>query len=610
VEKQSYDDRFARQHLGGYGFGAKILYEQLRAGIDPLGPENILGFLTGPLTGTSLPVVSRYTVIGKSPLTGLWGDANSRGGFGPLLKFSGFDGLFFKGISATPVYAVVKEGSVQIEDAAELWGRDTYATEDLLKNRYGKKAEIACIGPAGEKLSLISGVITAKGKAAARSGLGALMGAKKLKALVVLGGGNVPVAKPAELKTLRDKYVKQIREGTGFATAYSTSGTPGYIEAGAINGDSPVRNWFGAATVDLKDVDPYKYENIEKYIVRKGTCFRCVMGDWKHVRVDSGPFAVADEVHIPEYETASAFGSYCLNTDFESIIKCNDICNRYGMDTISAGATIAFVMKCYEQGLISSSDLDGIEPLWGDSQAVVVLLEKMVAREGFGDVIADGVRRAAERIGKGSDQFAVHVGGQELPAHDSRFEPSMASIYINDATPGRHGQASQYCVPPKLAELMKDVDFSFSFGNKRDVYTGRAKAQRILSNLFHCVSSLGMCLWGYLSTEVTFMPECYSAVTGWDVDLDELVVTGERIGTLRLAFNIREGVSPKSLSFPAVALGEPPLAEGPTKGISVDLQTLSREYYAEMDWDQKTGKPTKHKLSELGLDWLAGDIWE
>jgi len=421
VEKRSFDDHFARQYLGGYGFGAKLLYDHLQPQIDPLGPENMLGFFTGPLTGTSLPVVSRYTVVGKSPLTGLWGDANSRGGFGPLLKFSGFDGLLFSGISTDPVYVVVRDGSVEIEEATELWGKDTYATEDLLKQRYGKKAEIACIGPAGEKLTLISGIITAKGKAAARSGLGALMGSKKLKAVVVLGGGTVPEANPEELKLLRDKYVKQIRDGVGLATVYSTTGTPGYIETGALNGDSPVRNWYGAGVSDLPDVSAYKYENIEKYIVRKGTCFRCVMGDWKHVRVNSGPFAVPDEVHIPEYETASAFGSYCLNTDFESIIKCNDMCNRYGIDTISAGSTIAFTMKCFEEQLISSNDLDGIEPRWGDPHAIVALLEKMVTREGFGDVIADGVKLASQRIGKGAEKYAVHVGGQELPAHDSRF---------------------------------------------------------------------------------------------------------------------------------------------------------------------------------------------
>ena len=247
---------------------------------------------------------------------------------------------------------------------------------------------------------------------------------------------------------------------------------------------------------------------------------------------------------------------------------------------------------------------------WGDSAAIVALLEKIAKREGIGDLLADGVRSAAEKIGGGAEKYAIHVGGQELPAHDPRFEPSMASIYLNDATPGRHGQASQYCVPPLLADLKKEVDFSFSFGNKRDVYTGRADAQRILSNLNHCLNCLGMCLWGYLSTEVTFMPECYSAVTGWNVDLDELITTGERIGTMRLAFNIREGLGPATLKYPEIARGQPPLPDGPTKGITVDLRKINEEYYKVMDWDPKSGKPSKKRLASLGLEYLAESIGE
>jgi aldehyde:ferredoxin oxidoreductase len=605
ITEQKLDYSLARKFLGGYGLAAHLLYDKIPKGADPLGEGNVLGVLAGPLTGTSLPLVSRYTVAGKSPLTGLWGDANSRGFFGPLLKFSGYDGLFFFGRSPAPVYFLVGQGKAELHPAQDLWGQDTYATEDLLKARHGKKAEVSCIGPSGEKLSRIAGVITAKGKAAARSGLGALMGSKNLKAVVALGGMEVPVARPEALEALRLKYSKQIKDGYGFAPSYTTAGTPGYIEAGAGNGDSPVKNWYGVAVRDLGDISPYKYDNIARYIVKKGTCYKCVMGDWKHVMVENGPFALREPAHIPEYETASAFGSYCCNTNFESIIKCNDLCNRYGLDTISAGSAVAFAMSCFEKDIITEKDTDGIALTWGNSAAIVALVEKMGRREGIGELLADGVRSAAEKIGGGAEKYAIHVGGQELPAHDARFEPSMASIYLNDATPGRHGQASQYCVPPLLAELKKEVDFSFSFGNKRDVYTGRAEAQRILSNLNHCVNSLGMCLWGYLSTEVTFMPECYSAVTGWDVDLDELITTGERIGTMRLAFNIREGVSPAALKYPEIARGSPPLADGPTRGITVDLAKINEEYYKVMDWDPKTGKPSAQRLDSLGLGHLA-----
>ncbi len=486
---------------------------------------------------------------------------------------------------------------------------DTYRTEDAVKSQYGKKAEVACIGPAGEKLSRLAGVITCKGRTAARSGLGAVMGSKKLKGIVVVGDKKVPLAHPERVAELRKKYAGQIRDGFGLSGMYSGTGTPGYIETGAMNGDSPVRNWFGVGEHELKDISEYRYEHIKKYVTRRNSCYSCPMGSWGHVMVKEGPYALDEESHIPEYESASALGSYLLNTNFESIIKCNDLCNRYGVDTISTGATIAFAMSCFEEGIISTRDTDGIELTWGNHEAVVRMVEKMVKREGFGDVLADGVRRASEKIGKGSEKFAIHVGGQELPAHDPRFEPSMASIYKNEATPGRHTQAAQYCLPPDLPELFPDVDFSFSFGNKRDLYTGRAKAQRVLSALNHCVNSIGMCLFGFLSTSARFMPECYSAVTGWETDIHDLVVIGERIGTLRIAFALREGINPTTLSFPDVAIGKPPLEKGPTRNIQVDLDLLTREFCEEMGWDQVTGKPGKAKLEELGLDWLKKDVW-
>lgn len=609
IREESLDVNLMKEYLGGYGLGARIVYEKQKAKVNPFGEGNFLGVLTGPLTGTSLPFVARFTVVGKSPLTNSWGDANSGGYFGPLLKSSGYDGIFFYGISEKPVYFLVNQGKAEIRSAEELWGQDTYYTEEFMKNKYGKRAELICIGPAGEKLSKIAAIITSKGRAAGRSGLGAVMGSKKLKAVVALGGVDVSVANSEQIEKLRRKYTKQMRDGLGFASMYSTTGTPGYIMGGSINGDSPVKNWCGVGIKDLIKYENYDYENFKQYIVGRGSCYKCPMGDWKYVSIKEGPYVLKEKSHIPEYESASAFGSYCLNDNIESIIKCNDICNRYGLDTISAGSTIAFAISCYENGLISIRDTDGIELTWGNHSAIVKMTEKLAKREGIGDILADGVKLAAERIGKGSEKYAVHVGGQELPAHDSRFEPSMASIYTYDATPGRHTQASQYCVPPKLSEMMKDIDFSFSFGNKRNIYSGRAKAQKILSSLMHCVNSMGFCLFGYLSTEVDFMQECYSAVTGINVNLEDLMTIGERIGDLRLAFTIREGINIVKLNYPKIALGIPPLKEGPTKDITVDMDLMRKEFFNEMEWDLKTGKPKKHKLKELGLEWLVKDIW-
>jgi len=612
LDSGTFDEEFIgeqtlRDFLGGYGLGARLLFDRIPKGADPLGPDNMLGILTGVLTGNDLPYVSRYIVVGKSPLTGCWGDANGSGFFGPQLKRSGFDGVFFRGISRKPVYLLLEKGKYELYDARDLWGMDTYRTEDIIKEKYGAKAEVACIGPAGEKQSLIASVVTAKGRVAARSGLGALMGSKRLKGVVVLGGSRLRVDDQEKVKALRRKYIGQFRDGMGASDFYSTTGTPGYIKTGFENGDAPVKNWYGSLP-EMGDISEYSYENISRYITRRKSCYRCPVADWGNVRLDRGPYRLEEESHIPEYESASALGSYCLNTNFESVIKCNDICNRYGMDTISAGAIAAFAIQCYEEGILDKSDTDGIELTWGNHASIVKLVEKIAGRDGFGGVLADGVKAASQRIGRGCGKYAIHVGGQELPAHDSRFEPSMASIYRNNATPGRHTQDVQYVVPPGLAEYLADVDFSFSNGKKRDSMRGRARAQKALSCMNHCLNASGMCLFGFLSSDIDFMPECISAVTGWDVDLDELLVTGERIANMRLAFTLRQGINPFKLAYPDIALGKPPLAAGPLKGVSVDIDILTEEFCREMDWDVETGRPSGERLNTLGLGYLAGRI--
>ena len=593
-----------KEYIGGYGLGARILSELHKAPFEALGPENVLGILAGPLTGTRLPFVSRYTVVGKSPLTGTWGDANGSGFFGPALRRSGFDGVFLQGAAERPVYLLVQNGQAELVDASDTWGLDTYATEETIKGRYGKTAEIACIGPSGEQLSLLAGVVTAKGRIAARSGLGAVFGSKKLKGLIALGSLPVPVARPEEVENLRRKYIGQMKAGVGFAPMYSTTGTPGYIEPGALVGDSPVRNWYGSAARYFSSLRELSYDNVAKYMTGKKTCYLCPMACWAHVKVENGPYATDGETHRPEYESAAAFGSYCLNNNFESIIRCNDICNRYGIDTISTGACVAFAMSCFEEGLLTVKDTDGLELNWGNHQAIVALTEKIAKQEGVGRLLANGVKIASQLIGKASERFAIHVGGQELPAHDPRYEPSLASIYRNNATPGRHTQGSQYCVPPKLAELLPQVDFSHSFGANREVQTGRSKAQRVLTTLFHSMSSAGMCLFGYLSTEVTYLPESLSAVTGRETDLQELIQIGERIANVRLAYTRRQGINPFRLRFPPVALGNPPLADGPTQGISIDLDLLTIEYCQEMGWDPQTGLASADKLKQLNCEFL------
>ncbi|HGE69579.1 TPA: aldehyde ferredoxin oxidoreductase [Candidatus Poribacteria bacterium] len=596
IKEELFGEEILRKYIGGYGLAAKIMYDRQKPGVDPLGPENMLGFLTGPLTGTPAVIGSRYVVVGKSPLTGTWGDANSGGEFGPNLKFSGYDGVFFTGISKKPVYLFIENGKAELKDADWLWGKDTNETEDLLKEKHGKKTNVACIGPSGEKLSLISCVINDKGRAAGRSGLGAVMGSKKLKALAVLGDMKVPLADEQRTMALRRAYINTI---SGFGDVLKKYGTAGITAGASESGDAPVKNWSDAGSEVFPTATKISDDAVIAYQEKRYACWRCPIGCGGHVKVVSGPFA--STTHKPEYETLGSYGTMCLNDNIESIIKLNEICNKMGLDTISAGCTIAFAIECYENGIITKEDTDGIELKWGNAEAIVAMTEKLAKREGFGDILADGAKIAADKIGKGAGQYAVHVAGQEVPMHDPKFTHGLTVTYLIDATPARHTQGGELITPGSGMDLTKP---------EPRVYTGRAKLQRELMNLMHIVNVAGLCMFGYSSMPVDSLPEFMSSVTGWDYSLDECQITGERIGTLRHVFNLREGHNPLEREFSGRIIGRPPLTRGPLKDVSIDKETMIKEYLELVDWDQKTAVPSKSALSRLGLDFVIGDLYK
>ncbi len=596
VKEELFGEEILRKYIGGYGLAAKIMYDRQRPGVDPLGPENMLGFFTGPLTGTPAVIGSRYVVVGKSPLTGTWGDANSGGEFGPNLKFSGYDGVFFTGISPKPVYLFIENGKAELKDADWLWGKDTNETEDMLKERHGKKTNIACIGPSGEKLSLISCVINDKGRAAGRSGLGAVMGSKKLKALAVLGDMKVPLADEQRTMALRRAYVNAI---SGFGDILKKYGTAGITAGASESGDAPVKNWSDAGSEVFPTATKISDDAVIAYQEKRYACWRCPIGCGGHVKVVSGPFASV--THKPEYETLGSYGTMCLNDNIESIIKVNEICNKMGLDTISAGCTIAFAIECYENGLITKRDTDGIELKWGNAEAIVAMTEKLAKREGFGNILADGAKIAADKIGKGAEQYAVHVAGQEVPMHDPKFTHGLTVTYLIDATPARHTQGGELIAPGSGMDLTKP---------EPRVYTGRAKLQRELMNLMHIVNVAGLCMFGYSSMPVDSLPEFISSVTGWNYSLDECQITGERIGTLRHVFNLREGHNPLERKFSGRIIGKPPLTRGPLKDLSIDEKTMIKEYLELVDWDQKTAVPSKSALERLGLEEVIKDLYK
>lgn len=588
------DADLCRKYLGGYGFGAKYLLDNQPPGVSPLDPRTVLGFTTGPLTGTPAVIGARYMVVYKSPLTHCWGDSNSGGDFGPRLKLAGFDNVFIHGAADEWSYLLIDDGSAELRPAESLVGRDTNEVEVALAEVHGKDIGVASIGPAGEKLSLMASVINNSGRAAARSGVGAVLGSKKLKAIVVKGNRQFPVFDPDGLRELRKQVIARF-DGPIYELLRDY-GTCGLVEDGVESGDCPTRNWRGSGTDSFPSASLIGGDNVIAHRKGKYGCFRCPLacGGHMHASPPEAEYEYA-ATHKPEYETLAAFGALCLNDNIHSIIKANEICNRYGLDTISAGSTIAFAIECFENGVITRQDTDGLVLTWGNHQAIVEMTERMARREGFGDVLADGVQLAAERIGGGAEEYAIHIQGQELPMHHPRVMRGLAATYWLDPTPARHMQGHEEQMPTGFDPPAYDPT---SWG-------GRGPIHRVASNLVHVVSCAGLCMFSMDVSTLQDMIGFLNAATGWDCDVAELDETGERIANLRQIFNIREGHIPHLRSFPEIVRHNPDAGGGPLANVEVDYETAGRDWMREMRWDLTTGEPDPMRLKELGIEEYA-----
>ena len=625
---------FYRHYLGGYGLGAAVIMDRQAPGIDPLAPESHLGFCSGLLTGSGAYFSGRFMVVGKSPLTGGWGDANAGGAFSLELKRTGYDAIFFTGAAATPVWVLVNENRIDIRDATDLWGLDIPTTEQRIRHILGDpKAQIASIGEAGERLSLIAGISTDKARIAARSGLGAVMGAKNLKAVVLRGRGKVPVADRQRLKAINRAFITDFKKSklmdritvrflnplsmliarTGIhipaqhsmlREVFRRYGTSGLTAYSAMVGDMPIKNWAG---VGLKDFPMRRARGSSDQCViqrqkRRYACQGCPLGCGGIIDIRTGPFA-GQTGHKPEYETLGAFGGMLLNDDLDAIIEVNEMCNRAGIDTISAGAVVAFAIECFQHGLIGVRDTGGLVLDWGRPREVVALTDKIIRRQDIGDVLADGVRRAAARIGGGAERFAVHAGGQELPMHDARLDPGFAIAYECEPTPGRHTiscylYAGLFGVEKRFPMARRMIRGA-PRGQARDVR--RYAAGSFYMQLLNCS---GMCLFGALTSRLP-MVEYLNAVTGWQLAPDDYLTAGERILSLRKAFNVREGVRPEDHRVSRRAIGGEPLAAGPLKGVTLDMDALRAEFFQSVGWDPVLGGPTPEKIRALGLETLV-----
>jgi len=587
-------EKFYQDFLGGYGIGARIIYSRQKPKVSPLSADNILGFATGPLTGTPALIASRYTVMGKSPLTQTWGDANSGGFFGPMLKFAGYDGMFFTGVSEKPVYLLINNGKAELKNASEIWGEETRQTQELLKAKHGRNISIACIGPAGEKRSLISCIINDEGRAAGRSGMGAVMGVKNLKAIVVKGNMRIPVADKEETLRLRKKYLGEL---SGLVVdVFRDYGSSGLAQDYIARGEAPVKNWRGEGLENFPNAAAIGDESVIRYQVQTTGCYGCPLKCGGRVKVGSGPYK--SDGRKPEFQTIGAFGSLCLNDNIESIIKANDICNSYGIDTVSTGSTIAFALECYEKKVITKEDADGLELTWGNHEAIIKLTEKIAKREGFGDVLADGVKKASERIGKGAEQFAMHIQGQEIPMHSPKRSSGYATTYKIDATPARHTQGGT----AYESSIRLEDNLQLKSANRGEIH-------KKMSNFIHVINCAGLCLFGIMCIDTNAVPEFIKSVVGWECTMDELLKTGERIANIRHAFNLREGLNPLDFNIPKRVLKKREKFTDIVGG-EIDVDTQVHEYLKAMDWGVQTAKPSREKLVELGLDDVAGDLWD
>ncbi|MEM4216626.1 MAG: 3-hexulose-6-phosphate synthase [Candidatus Methanomethylicaceae archaeon] len=590
ISVEDLDMDIASSFIGGRGYGAKILFDELPVGIDPLSPENKLIFMTGPLTGTAAPTSGRYSVSTKSPATGTVFDANSGGHFGVELKRAGFDGIIFEGASETPVYLSVMNGKAELRDASNLWGLDVFETESRLKQIVNDSfARVACIGPAGERLVKIAAIMNEKHRTAARGGVGAVMGSKKLKAIVVRGSSEIPLAN-------RYAFMKEVKHSIEVIKGHPITGdglgrygTAVLVHIINKAGIFPVRNY---STGVFEDAEKVSGEYMAKTILKgKKGCFACpiMCGRVTKVKLPSGEIV---ESEGPEYETIWSLGPNCGINDIEAIAYANDLCNRYGIDTISMGQTIGFLMACFENGKVKPEDI-GFAPKFGNTEALQKLITMTAFRQGIGDILAEGTKRAAAKLG--GEEYAMHVKGLELPAYDPRGAKGMALAYATSNRGGCHLRA--FMIAPEILSVPRYLN--------PNAYDNKAALTKVMQDVFAVLDSLVLCKYTTLAlfSTLLFEPDFYARLlttaTGFYVDREEFYKIGERIYNLERLFNVREGFCRKDDYLPRRLL-EVPMPEGPAKGETVDMDRLLNEYYAVRGWDYN-GIPTDKKVSQLGL---------
>ncbi len=607
IEKKPLDMNFARKYIGGLGFGTQIYLDLIKDNpeFDALSENNPFVLMTGPLTGLKMDGVARWAVGTKSPLTGFWGDANVGGYFGARLKFAGYDGIVITGKAEKPSYIFINDDVVEIRDAQKYWGKDIYETTDELsadlKSESAKPGQVVCIGPAGEQLITFASIINNKRHAAGRTGMGAVWGSKNLKAIYASGSGNIEISDPDKLKVLKEE-LKTVYEESIFIDAIHASGTPAHLDVGIISGDIPIKNWQMTEWEDIDDIGPGSIE--DKIFAGHKTCYGCSVACKKDAEVKDGPYKM-DKGPSPEYETVGTFGTMCLNKNIESIAKANDICNRYGIDTITCGATIAFAIDCFENGLINETDTEGIKLTWGNSEAIVEMCEKIAKKEGFGALLAEGSAKAALKIGKNASDFLTTVKGLEAPMHDPRNAHGYGLAYGISPRGACHEASLDFPVEggsmyiPEIEELAVDIEEMSS--------DGKAILNVACQDYGMFFSSCAIfCNLGATPLNATQALSMVNYVTGFDYTLEEIINIGKRVWYLKRGLTNFFGARAKDDMLPKRLMTE--MKDGPTEGSVPDMEKMLSEFY-ELRGFNKDGVPKKEVLEGIGLTTLAGLIY-
>jgi len=589
------NEKYARDFIGSTGLAARYLYDMVDEKTDPLGPDNPLILMPGLLNSTSGPSVSRWGGATKSPYTGHYGDANAGSWFGAELKNAGYDGIILKGKSTKPVYIYIKDGAAELKDAGSLWGKDTYKTQEEIKKACGdNRTQIACIGPASENLVLYGNIMSEYGHCLGRAGLGCVMGSKKVKAIAVRGKMKLPMKEPNKFREVARQAMTEVKEGF-FTQWMHEGGTASWVDSAIAYGDGPT-NYYTAPTLP-EATKISGAEQFEKFQTDSTACFGCPIRCRKILQIKEGKY-LYDRVEGPEYETLIALGAMMgLDLDMSTAAYLNELCNAYGFDTISSGASAGYAFYLYSLGVISEKDTGGLKLTWGNVDAAIELLHQIGKNQGFGAILAGGTKRMAQKYGRPAGE-AVQTKGLEIPMHDPRAYHSMALVYATAPRGADHNKSNSYQIDGGTGH--PDLDFSITDRWADD----KAAMVERNQNWVAVSDSIGICVWAIIP--VTLITAMVNASTGWNTDLEQLLKSGERIFQLQRALSCKLGISAKDDVLPELIAR--PIPEGGTEGHVPNMKKMLPEYYALRDWDKATGKPSKKRLESLGMPDIAASI--